>query len=134
REGRVRWISKPSCNIFHDPKQFLDIIAVKKQRPSTYDHELSSLHFWKVWECRETVLIGAVGTPQVPEAQNLTAVHRNLTNNFFRLLELERDLAERARRRRGRTGRNAVRQIELERQRLGRQLHTGVGQMLAAIR
>jgi signal transduction histidine kinase len=28
----------------------------------------------------------------------------------------------------------AVRQIELERQRLGRELHTGVGQMLAAIR
>ena len=36
--------------------------------------------------------------------------------------------------RRGRTGRRAVRQIERERQRLGRELHTGVGQLLAAIR
>ena len=36
------------------------------------------------------------------------------------------------RRRRG--GRRAVRQIERERQRLGRELHTGVGQLLAAIR
>ena len=36
-------------------------------------------------------------------------------------------------RRRGRDGRTAVRQIERERQRLGRELHTGVCQMLAAI-
>ena len=34
----------------------------------------------------------------------------------------------------GGSGRGAVRQIELERQRLGRELHTGLGQMLAAIR
>jgi two-component system NarL family sensor kinase len=35
---------------------------------------------------------------------------------------------------RGRAGRRAARHIERERQRLGRELHTGVGQLLAAIR
>jgi signal transduction histidine kinase len=45
--------------------------------------------------------------------------------------EIKDVLAHQRRRRRG--GRNAVHQIEMERQRLGRELHTGVGQMLAAI-
>ena len=42
-------------------------------------------------------------------------------------------VAARAERRR-RTGTAALRQLELERQRLGRELHTGVGQTLAAMR
>ena len=46
----------------------------------------------------------------------------------------ERDLSAFARQRRRGSGRGAVRQIELERQRLGRELHTGLGQMLAAVR
>jgi len=46
--------------------------------------------------------------------------------------EIKDVLAHQRRRRRG--GRNAVHQIEMERQRLGRELHTGVGQMLSAIR
>jgi len=50
------------------------------------------------------------------------------------LQRAERDLSIFARQRRQGNGRGAVRQIELERQRLGRELHTGLGQMLAAIR
>ncbi len=61
-----------------------------------------------------------------------------LENSFLkRLLKLqavESRLWRAVLRRRGRAGRRAVRQIERERQRLGRELHTGVGQLLAAIR
>jgi signal transduction histidine kinase len=133
-EERVIHIPVSGVNIFPRDGQYLDIISLKNLSQPTYGLELSRLHIWKVWEFRDSVLIGALGTQQVPEAQDLASVHRNLTNNLFRLLEIERQLAERARRRRGRTGASAVRQIELERQRLGRELHTGVGQMLAAIR
>jgi signal transduction histidine kinase len=52
----------------------------------------------------------------------------------LRLQLAERDLSSFVRDRRRGIGRAAVRQIDLERQRLGRELHTGVGQMLAAIR
>jgi two-component system, NarL family, sensor kinase len=51
-----------------------------------------------------------------------------------RLRSAERILAEAARKKLTNAGRRAIRQIELDRQRLGRELHTGVGQMLTAIR
>lgn len=62
----------------------------------------------------------------------------DLENSFLRRLvslqATEARLWREANRLRGRAGRRAIRQIERERQRLGRELHTGVGQMLAAIR
>jgi len=51
-----------------------------------------------------------------------------------RLRSAERKLAQVASQRLATAGRRAIRQIELDRQRLGRELHTGVGQMLTAIR
>jgi len=63
----------------------------------------------------------------------LLAVTNAFVQTCFHLQRTERALFEMAQRRRSR-GRRAVRQIEHERQRLGRELHTGVGQMLAAIR
>lgn len=64
-------------------------------------------------------------------ASVLAPIERSMLRHCFRLMAAERDLHARARR--GRSG-GAVRQIERERQRLGRDLHTGVGQLLAAIR
>jgi two-component system NarL family sensor kinase len=66
------------------------------------------------------------------ETKDISAPQRRLTGYFPRLLGLRR-LFGSAQRRRERGGRIAVRQIEMERQRLGRELHTGIGQMLAAI-
>jgi signal transduction histidine kinase len=64
-----------------------------------------------------------------------------LLRQYFRLEKAERALATGAAARpaaqgkgRQRAGIKAQRQVELERQRLGRDLHTGVGQMLAAMR
>jgi two-component system NarL family sensor kinase len=131
--GRVVWMSWWTRQILGDPKQLVDIISVKRLRHE-YGLDISSLRCWSICEFRETVLIGMVGTGQVPEAQDLATLNRNLAGNFFRLLALERRLSERARHRKRPTAKSAVRQIELERQRLGRELHTGVGQMLAAIR
>jgi len=132
--GRVLWMSKGTRSLLGDPKEITDIIAVKSLRHPVYGFEVSSLRFWKVCGFRDSVLIAAWGALQPPDGHDLEGLQRNLNTNFFRLLELERTLSERARQRRRGTGKNAVRQIELERQRLGRELHTGVGQMLAAIR
>ncbi len=128
------WMSKRTSAILRDPKHLADIIALKNLRHPIYGFEISSLRFWKVCEFRDSVLIASIGTAQIHDAPDLGPVHRNFNANFFRLLELERALFERARRRRGGSGKKAIHQIERERQRLGRELHTGVGQLLAAIR
>jgi two-component system NarL family sensor kinase len=95
-----------------------------------------SWHFWRVWESAETVVIGA-RPPQLADRlqADFLRLEGRLVRSFFRLARGERVLSERARRRRGSSGgHKAIRQIELERQRLGRELHTGIGQSLAAIR
>ncbi|MBZ5581352.1 MAG: ATP-binding protein [Acidobacteriia bacterium] len=53
--------------------------------------------------------------------------------SYFRLADAERRLSA-AVVRQQRPGGNAIRVLEEERRRLGRELHTGVGQMLAAVR
>jgi two-component system, NarL family, sensor kinase len=64
----------------------------------------------------------------------LIQLETHLLERLTRLVRLEARLWKAAADRRSRTGRRAVRQIERERKRLGRELHTGVGQLLAAIR
>jgi two-component system NarL family sensor kinase len=64
----------------------------------------------------------------------LIQLENSLLNRLTRLQEVEARLWKAVARLRSRTGRRAVRQIERERKRLGRELHTGVGQLLAAIR
>jgi two-component system NarL family sensor kinase len=56
-----------------------------------------------------------------------------LLNHYFRLEKAERRLSA-LRRERAPRRTPTLQQIELERRRLGRELHTGVGQLLAAIR
>jgi signal transduction histidine kinase len=131
--GRVLWMSRGTRVILRDPKQLIDILAVKTLTHPVDGLAVSTPGLWHIFKFRDTVLIGLVGRSAIPEAQDLNSLHRSMAVNFFRLLKVERRLYERTRRRRG-AGKSAVRQIELERQRLGRELHTGVGQMLAAIR
>jgi two-component system NarL family sensor kinase len=64
----------------------------------------------------------------------LIELENRLLQRLVRLQGVEARLWKTVARRRSRTGRRAVRQIERERKRLGRELHTGVGQLLAAIR
>ena len=70
-------------------------------------------------------------------ASTVTGLHGlegNLLRNYFRLQKAERNLSSRVKQRKRGGGRQAIRQMERERQRLGRELHTGVGQLLAVIR
>ena len=63
----------------------------------------------------------------------LTHLQDSLSRHLLRLEVVASRLQQAALARRLGAGRRAVRQIERERQRLGRELHTGVGQALAAI-
>lgn len=68
------------------------------------------------------------------DLSTLVSLQNRFIQRYFRLQQVERKLLQQAQRKRPSAGRKAIQQIELERQRLGRDLHTGVGQMLAATR
>src|SRR5437870_5083247 len=67
-------------------------------------------------------------------SMGLLAEQNALLRLCFHLQRSERMLFEQTKRKGRARGGRAVRQVERERQRLGRELHTGVGQALAAIR
>ena len=132
--GRVLWMSNRTRMVLRNPEHLLEAIVRRNRLPhATGEIEVALLRFWRVWESRDSVLIGAQAVPVEPlETLDLLVLQRRLTNHLLQLLRLERRLFATAQQRRG--GGRAVRQIEMERQRLGRELHTGAGQMLAAIR
>jgi signal transduction histidine kinase len=68
------------------------------------------------------------------EALTLLGVQSDFLRNFFRLQTAERQLSTRTRNLRPSPGTGVLFQVERERQRLARELHSGVGQALAAIR
>lgn len=76
----------------------------------------------------------AAGQPARSDAATLVDLQNRFIQRYFRLQQVEQKLLRQARREKTGVGRKAIEQIELERQRLGRDLHTGVGQMLAATR
>ncbi len=68
------------------------------------------------------------------EAGGLLNLQSRFLAHYFRLQSAARNLSSLARAAQPAAGIGAVRQLELERERLGRDLHTGVGQLLVAIR
>ena len=107
--------------------------------PGGNPEEAGELVYSKLLDLGGTVLIGArpvAPAESLPETGEtaLFQLQGQLLLHYFHLLRAERHLARRARRRRGPGGLRALRQIELERERLGRELHTSVGQQLSAIR
>ena len=111
----------------------LVVLPAKSRTGARY--RVFSWHFWRVWESADSVLLG-MRPPQLPDRAQFEflRLESRFMRSFIRLVEGERRLSERVRRRRGSGGRKAIRQIERERRRVGRELHTGVGQTLAAIR
>ena len=106
--------------------------------------ERSRLALGRAENLRDAIVAGTRSQPDawMPVAESagreetaaLLRLESSLLRHCLRLQSAERDLSTFVRQRRRGSGRGAVRQIELERQRLGRELHTGLGQMLAAIR
>jgi signal transduction histidine kinase len=136
-KGRVLWMSSRTRELLGEPRSLSDIVLVSlpsKTRANTR-YRVFSWHFWRVWESGDSVLLG-MRAPQLPDRMQaeFLRLEGRFVRSFIRLVDRERRLSEGVRRRRGNGGRKAIRQIEMERRRVGRELHTGVGQTLAAIR
>ncbi len=72
--------------------------------------------------------------PTFPDLAGLAAVHARIMRNYFRLARAHEELSRRRRTPRRNTGSWLAEQLELERARLGRELHAGAGQALAGIK
>ena len=136
--GRVLWMSNRTRQVLRNPEHLADII-IRRRTPVRAPRQadvLPLLQFWSIWQAQDSVLIGVQPAEADPrETRELLRLQERLTGHFLQLVGLVQSLLIRVNRRRGPGGgRNAIRQIEMERQRLGRELHTGAGQTLAAIR
>jgi signal transduction histidine kinase len=133
RQGQVIWLSGQTRSALRVHDNLFQVLE------SANPESGFCLRLFQVLKLPEGLLLGAE-TPDLgtaAERREQAGLHRlelKLLEHYFRLQSIEHSLSARASRRKRGGGRVAMRQIELERQRVGRELHTGVGQMLAAIR
>jgi signal transduction histidine kinase len=140
--GHVLWMSNRTRATLGGADYLADTIERRTAGAAQqFSRALASgetLRFSRVLASGEKVVICVQREPQTTgseEAWSLLRLHGSLLRHNFGLQEAERNLSyiTGGKRPRG-GGRVAIRQMERERQRLGRELHTGVGQMLVAIR
>lgn len=72
--------------------------------------------------------------PTYPDLAGLAAIHARMMRNYFRLARANEELSRRRRTARRGGGSWLSEQLEMERARLGRELHAGAGQSLAGIK
>lgn len=137
-QGKVLWMSEQTRAALGSPENLVLTIP-QWQPPGTpvSPGRGVELCYTTLWEADGRYLIGARPPDQpaagIPGESTLFRLQTQLLHHYFRLQRAERSLSTRARRRRPPAFR-AIRQVELERQRLGRELHTGIGQALSAVR
>jgi signal transduction histidine kinase len=141
RRGRVLWMSDRAHPAFGAADHLVASIPLGViTGASGCLKKVSTVYFFRLVDRGDRLLIGVQFDKREEDAEcqeevaGLMHIHSNLLRHYFRLQHVERALSTRARQRRHGGGRQSIFQIERERQRLGRELHTGVGQMLAAIR
>ena len=130
--GRVLWMSRRTGESLNHPANLVDVVC-RPAAPENAPHA-GMVRLWEVWQFRNSLLISVQAVEQDGKTRDLLEIQKRLSLHFLQLLTFEQRLAVSAQQRRGSGARRVVRQVELERQRLGRELHTGVGQLLAAIR
>jgi signal transduction histidine kinase len=124
RQGRIAWISSQARALAGDSP--LEAAMAEYLRAGL------SFRVWPAFAMQGSLVFAVQA--EAPREEALARLEDCLLGHYFRLQNTERKLAAITRRRRSGRRAPASCQIERERRRLGRELHTGVGQMLAAIR
>ncbi len=128
--GRIVWMSDQTRSAIGDAGNLSAAIAAFP------DYSYAAVHFTRIRTAPDRLLLRGEISQTGPDAGDtaLLRVQSDFLRHYFQLQRVERSLSTRTRRLRRSGGSATIRQLELERQRLGRELHTGVGQLLAAIR
>ena len=143
KSGRVVWMSQTTRLRLGPAASLVDAIGCGNgfrmiTTSSAGRFDTLRIRFTRLLERSERVLVGGEieldrTAGRTAETAGLEGLEGRLASHLGHLLRVERNLADRARYTR-KGGHRLVRQMDLERQRLGREVHTGIGQALAAIR
>jgi signal transduction histidine kinase len=139
RQGSVRWMSREARAVFGEIGNVADAFrAVAPSGIRAFLSLRSAARFTPILQHGDSIWISAelADRARVAIGQEgaLARVYADFLRHYFRLQAVERELSRRAREQRRGNGARTVVQIERERQRLARELHTGIGGTLAAIR
>lgn len=133
RDGRVVWMTDAARDRLGQAASEAGSLAAAPDGLSVL------IRFTPVLEWHDRILVRATvghetAAGSSPQTCALLRLESNLLERTGRLQAAQSRLAARAGRGGSGSGAKLVEQLELERQRLGRELHTGVGQSLAAIK
>lgn len=136
--GRVIWMSERTrsslCQTLNVP--YIEPSELDGE-PDLRRHPVPNFQFRRVLEMGDRVLI-SIQSPEpaasmaLHEVSEMLRMESRMLRHYFRLQVAERIIAGHARKKRG-SGTKALQLVEMERRRIARELHTGVGQVLAAI-
>lgn len=134
RIGQILWMSDNAREAFGKVENLANaLLAPMANGDLLQDRATFSISRIYQAEGRYLLSLQREESTKYAEKVDLVGLEDRFRYHYNRLDGRERELAARTQKRRP-SGRTIIRQIERERQRLGRDLHTGVGQMLVAIR
>lgn len=123
-QGRIVWMSEHAQAELGNPENLPAQFAARMRAGLAF-------RVWPVLTLSDTLVIAA--QTQLQTEMDSVRIEDRMLSQHRRLERAERKLSARVGSRSQANRGKVVRQMELERQRLGRELHTSVGQMLAAI-
>jgi signal transduction histidine kinase len=126
-EGEVTWMSERTRTLLGQPRNVVSALGTAASAGRDY-------RVWRILTLSDGLLMGAQsefpGDSTVTDEIDLRRLSDHFVLHYFRLERVERRLAGK---RRGSNAAKLQRQMEEERNRLGRELHTDVGQLLTAV-
>ena len=135
--GQMLWMSPAARAAFGDARTLADTVVSASESPlGQTPNRPRGISLSLIYGAADGLLLSAqlLGRDEeMREDAALRGLESDVLRRFFRLEETARRLVAHARRRQAGGGRAAIEQIEEERARLGRELHTGVGQLLVSI-
>jgi signal transduction histidine kinase len=135
--GHLLWMSPAARTALGDARNLTDTVVSASKRPAGQPAGRDGgICLSLLYAAADGLLISAqlMGREeQTREEASLRGLEGDVLRRFFRLEQTARKLVAHARRRQAGGGRDVIEQIEAERARLGRELHTGVGQLLVSI-
>jgi len=135
--GHMLWMSPAARTALGDAHNLAETVVSVSRRPlGPPPRRARGICLSLVYAATDGLLLSAqlLGREEEKrEESDLRGLEGDVLRRFFRLEQTARKLVAHARQRQTGGGRAAIEQIEGERARLGRELHTGVGQLLVSI-